>query len=163
MERVRLNDALIVLEPLIQNQRFERVVQILESVLPWIDGSEEWNVLVELLESIPYSIRVTTPDLLLPCARILAKSKNYDRLFEFCDEVLLQYGTAWVAPAQVERAGALWEIHRYHDARLMLESAIPHLQGEILGIAWGKLGLTLFALGESWSEAFRQAYDSTLR
>ena len=48
-------------------------------------------------------------------------------------------------------------MNRQVEARDILEEAIPHLTGELLGAAWARLGITRFQLGEPWLEEFQHA------
>ncbi len=157
MATIRLKDVNNACKLLIKDQQFGRALQVFESVVPLLDGSEDWSIVFELLESIPEYVRLESSEFSLFYAQALVRTKQYEKLFDFCDRVLREFGNARAASVQVELAGLLSLMNRHLESRKILESAIPHLQGELLGLAWGKLGLALFEFNEPWNEAFQKA------
>jgi tetratricopeptide (TPR) repeat protein len=93
-------------------------------------------------------------------ARALAMNTRNETLLEFSAEVLGRHGMAKAASIAVQRAGPLIELQSFEEARKTLEDAIPYLQGDLLGTAFSRLGLTLFHLGEPWQPAYERARTS---
>jgi tetratricopeptide (TPR) repeat protein len=157
MRGVKVSDMQTTLLLLIETQQYDRISNVINLSTPAFNDFEDWNTLLGLLYRIPEHIRIGSTPLALHFAQALSNTNQSDELLVFCDKTLEHHGIAQVAEIEVVRGMALHVLHKYQEALECIEPAIKYLNGEVLGIAYSKLGLTLFALEKPWQQAFQQA------
>jgi tetratricopeptide (TPR) repeat protein len=157
MRGTKVADIQTTCQLLIETQQYDRISSVIDLGIRNFNDSKDWNTLLELLRHIPLNIRIESVPLALNFAKALSKTKHSKEFFDFCDVILNRYGIARVAEFEVERSMELYDLHQYREAQSCLEIAIKYLEGEMLGIAYNKLGLVLYALEKPWQEAFQQA------
>jgi tetratricopeptide (TPR) repeat protein len=160
MGTVKFADALQSCELLLEQNAFEQVARVLNLALARSQDLDLWRKTQRLLERIGHRIRLESLELAFLYAKALMFNDQLQGLLEFKTQTIGHHGMADAARVQLECAKSLLAFRRYPEARDMLEEIIPYLQGEFLGIAWGKLGLALFYLGKPWQAAFDQAAQS---
>jgi tetratricopeptide (TPR) repeat protein len=157
---VKFSDAFISSELLLEQNEFEKIARVLSLALSRSQDQSTWQKAQALLERIPYRVRVESLELAFLYARALMFNDEIQTLLEFNQKALGYHGIANSSRVQLECAKSHLALQHYNEARELLESILPHLQSELLGIAWGKLGLALFHLNEPWQEAFQQAIQN---
>jgi tetratricopeptide (TPR) repeat protein len=154
---VKFSDALISSELLFEQNEFEKIPRVLNLALSRSQDQTTWQTTQALLERIPYRVRVESLELAFLYARALMFNDELQTLLAFNQQTLENHGIANSARIQLECAKSHLALRQYKEARDLLEGILPYLQGELLGIAWGKLGFALFCLEEPWQQAFQQA------
>ncbi len=144
-------------ELLLEQGDVDRAVMVLKRALSTIRAEVEWKQVFELAERIPEEKRIESVEAAFVYARVLNRNRRFAEVVEFSTRVVAQHGLEQVAPIQLECGGALNELRRYFDARRVLEDALTHLNGELLGVAFWWLGLAKFHLGDHWHESFKRA------
>jgi tetratricopeptide (TPR) repeat protein len=157
---VKFSDALISSELLLEQNEFEKIPRVLALALSRSQDQATWQTTQALLKRIPYHVRVESLEVAFLYARALMFNDELQTLLEFNQETLVYHGIAKSARIQLECAKSHLVLRECKEARNLLEDILPHLQGELLGIAWGKLGFALFHLGEPWQDAFQQAIQN---
>ena len=158
MPIVKFVDALKSGELLLEQRKFEQVARVLTLALARSQDQQAWQKTQQLLERIPPRARVETLEIAFLYAKALMFNDELQKLLEFNTQTLRHHEIADAARIQLECAKSLLALRHYLKAREMLETVLPHVQGEFLGIAWSKLGLVLFSLGLPWQEVFQNAY-----
>jgi tetratricopeptide (TPR) repeat protein len=154
---VKFAEARITCDLLLEQGHFERTLWVLGLALPNIQTESDWQQMLELVERVPELERISSVEAAVVYIRILKKNRRLQTVLAWGARVSVQHGLAQAALVQFECAGALLELQRYPEARQVLEDSMPHLQGEALGMAFSRLGLALFYLGETWQESFKHA------
>jgi tetratricopeptide (TPR) repeat protein len=154
---VKFSDAIISSELLLEQNEFEKIPRVLGLALSRSQDQTTWQTTQAFLERIPYRVRVESLEVAFLYARTLMFNDELQTLLEFNQQTLEHHGIAKSARIQLECAKSHLALRQYKEARDLLEGIVPHLQDELLGIAWGKLGFALFNLGKPWQEAFHQA------
>jgi tetratricopeptide (TPR) repeat protein len=133
------------------------VAQIIPTWILRIRSSEDWAVLLELLEELPKTQLVNSASLVLAYSEALAKNSLYDQLLEFTSRAFESLSSEQHAQLLLFRSAALFAQNALSEAVFALRTALPYLNGESYGRALGRLGLTLFQLGQPWEDSFLQA------
>jgi tetratricopeptide (TPR) repeat protein len=154
---VKFSDALISSELLFEQNEFEKIPRVLSLALSRSQDQTTWQRTQALLERIPYRVRVESLEVAFLYARALMFNDELQTLLEFNQQALEYHGIVKSARIQLECAKSHLALRQYKKARDLLKGILDYLQGEQLGIAWGKLGFALFHLGEPWEEAFDHA------
>jgi tetratricopeptide (TPR) repeat protein len=157
---VKFSDALISSELLLEQNEFEKIPRVLGLALARSQDQATWQTTQALLERIPYRVRVESLEIAFLYARALMFNDELQLLLDFNQQTLVHHGIEKSARVQLECAKSHLALRQYKEARDLLEGILPHSQGELLGIAWGKLGLALFNLDEPWQQAFQQAIQN---
>jgi tetratricopeptide (TPR) repeat protein len=139
---------------LIQQGQFERAVTVLDNVSSHIQGQHDWSLVLKLLEYIPDENRLSSTNIANIYAKALARNHCSSDLYAFAEQVSQRHGVAGSAIVQVECAAVLLEANQYSKAASTLRAQIPFLSGNVLGIAWSRLGLADFYLNGPWYEAY---------
>ncbi len=146
-------------ELLLEQGDFDQAIQVLGRMLFTIRMESEWKRALELIERIPKANRIESVEAAFTYGRVLNMNDRESDVLNLSAEVIELHGFARAAPVELERGGALISMRRHLEARRVLEDAIPHLSGELLGVAFSRLGLTLFNLDEPWSQAYQHAKE----
>ncbi len=154
---VKFSDALISSELLLEQNEFEKIPRVLGLALSRSQDQATWLTTQTLLERIPYRVRVESLEVAFLYARALMFNDELQTLLEFNQKALGYHGIAKSAQVQLECAKSHLALQQYKEARDLLETILPCVQGELLGIAWSKLGFALFYLGRPWRKAFDHA------
>ena len=157
MAKVKFSDLNLSCHMLLEQQQFDQLARVLEPLLPSIQNPAEWNELLSILQIVPQAVRLEFKPIAKLYAKVLAMNQSFSDLLEFSDLMLERHGLPTAAAVQLERAGALLGVHRYGEAHEVLVAVLPHLNGEALGVALTRLGLSAFYLGEPWEDTFKQA------
>jgi tetratricopeptide (TPR) repeat protein len=157
---VKFSDALISSELLFEQNEFEKIPRVLGLALSRSQDQAIWQTTQALLERIPYHVRVESLEIAFLYARALMFNDELQILLEFNQKTLEHHGIEKSARIQLECAKSHLALRQYKEARDLLEGILSYLQGEQLGVAWGKLGFALFHLGEPWQQAFQQAIQN---
>ena len=157
MRGVKVAEVCTSCELLIEQQQFNQAVSVLEAAHLNIDDRDDADKLFKIFERLPELYFQNTISIALLFAQVLSRTQRMNELLEFSFTILERYGLAHAASITVIRSVGLAEMNRQPEARKLLEQAIPHLSGEMLGAAWARLGLTRFQLGEPWLEGFQHA------
>ncbi len=157
---VKFSDALISSELLLEQNEFEKISRVLNLALSRSQDQTTWQKVQALLERIPYRVRVESLELAFLYARALMFNDELQTLLEFNQKALEYHGIAKSARIQLECAKSHLALRQYKKARDLLEGILPHVQGELLGVIWGKLGFALFRLEEPWQKAFQHAIQN---
>jgi tetratricopeptide (TPR) repeat protein len=157
---VKFSDAFISSELLLEQNEFEKVARVLSLALSRSQDQATWQKAQALLERIPYYVRVESLEVAFLYARALMFNDELQILLEFNHQTLEHHGIAKSIRIQLECAKSHLALKQYKEAHELLETILPHVQGELLGIVCGKLGLALFRLNEPWQEAFQQAIQN---
>ncbi len=144
---------------LLKQQAFDRVCEILELTSPTLEDQNDWQTFLDLLRCIPktYLLDSLTAGFLF--SKALIYNHCFTELFEFTDDVVVTHGKVHAAPILVLRALGLHEMQSFAESRMILEDVISYLKGEMLGVAWTRLGTTCFQLNEPWQDAFHKARE----
>jgi tetratricopeptide (TPR) repeat protein len=127
-----------------------------------IRQQRRWYDVLELLDRLPDQVFLKWAALALIKARALVGLGDEWRVVAFLDMAVPHFDDAEAAPLRVERSWALLCLKRFDDAKLELKTALPHLSGDALGLAWRRLAWTQQMLGEDgWIDAFEKALRST--
>ena len=156
---VQKAEAFKVGELLLEQNKFEQAARVFSLALARSQDQAIWRNVQQLLSRIPHQVRVATPEVAFLYAKALMFNDDLQLLLKFNKQTLRHLGMADAARVQLECAKGLLSFGRSREAREMLEKVLPHLTGEFRGIAWGKLGMALFWLGEPWHAAFQEAYQ----
>ena len=156
---MKFSEACITCDLLLEQGQFDRVFWLLGLVLPSVQSDAEWQQLLERIERVPEAHWLEGLEAAFVCVRVLKRNRRLDEALAFGARVLARFGAVRAASVQLECAGALIELQRYTQAQQVLEAAMPHLQGEDLGMACSRLGLTQFHLGLPWQESFARARE----
>jgi tetratricopeptide (TPR) repeat protein len=154
---VKFSDALVSSELLLEQNEFEKIPRVLGLALSRSQDQATWQTTQALLERIPYRVRVESLEIAFLYARSLMFNDELQLLLDFNQQTLVHHGIEKSARVQLECAKSHLALGHYKEARDLLEDILQHLQGELLGIAWGKLGFALFYLSKPWQEAFDRA------
>jgi tetratricopeptide (TPR) repeat protein len=154
---LKFAEARITCDLLLEQGHFERALWVLGLALPNVRTEGELQQMLALVERVPESERISSVEAAVVYIRILKKNHRLQSVLDWGARVSARYGFAQAALLQFECAGALLELQRHAEARQVLEGSMPHLQGEALGMAFSRLGLALFHLGEAWQESFKHA------
>jgi tetratricopeptide (TPR) repeat protein len=157
MTKIRMDDIKLLCDELLNQKHFEQVAQLLEQVLPSIQSHSDCSMLLEVLQNIPEPVRIESSGVASIYVKALALNQLPTELLAFSDLVITIHGNSTASGVRLERAGALLSLSRYLEAKETLEQILPLLERERLGIAWMRLGLCFFYLGEAWMIAFQQA------
>ena len=156
---MKFSEACITCDLLLEQGQFDRVFWLLGLVLPSVQTDAQWQGLLERLERVPEAQRLEGLEAALVCVRVLKRNRRLDEVLAFGAQVLARFGAVRAASVQLECAGALIELQRHAQAQQVLESVMPHLQTEDLGMACSRLGLTQFHLGLPWQASFVRARE----
>lgn len=162
MGRIKLAEARLSFELLLEQEQYAQAVRVLESALPEFGDPKGLVLMLELLRRLPQDYLCKSIEAATLYAKTLRISGALEQLLEWNTQVIACQGVVDSAPVQVEAAAALNGLRRYAEARVLLEHSIPHLSGEPLGITWARLGYALFNLHEPielWREAYTSAHS----
>jgi tetratricopeptide (TPR) repeat protein len=143
---------------LISEGRLEDVAKIVITQTLQIRSTEDWAILLDLLEHIPDEQRLNSVQLALAYSEALAKNGKYDKVLEFAARAVQVFPKEQGAFLLVRSAGFLGnnDVASTFDA---LTTALPMLAGEARGRALARMGLAAFKMGQPWEEYFLQAKD----
>ena len=159
MQQEKILDWESSVKNLIAERCFESAAQVVSARIFQIRSSEDWLKLLTLLELIPPEYRLTSASIAFLYAEALAKNSRYDQLLEFSTQALEVFDGEQKAQILLVRSAGLHAKNNLSETVLALENALPYLIGEARGRALGRMGLTLFQLGNAWEEAFLQAQE----
>jgi tetratricopeptide (TPR) repeat protein len=154
---VKFNEALVSCKLLLEQQDFDRAILLLDRALPIISTDKEWNEALKLVENIPETHRIASIQAAVVYARVLYENHRLTDVIEFCTEITMRHEKLQVVLVQLECTRALIDSNKLGEAKKVIESIIPYLSGEHLGIAYRRLGLVLFKKGQFWYGAFENA------
>jgi tetratricopeptide (TPR) repeat protein len=154
MKRAKPSDVHQLCGLLLKQQKYEKVIQLLETYLSEYEDTEGWARTSEFIEQMPDNFRYHVFPVALIYAKALRIQKRVDELLEWSNRVAAHFGVVESATIQSEIAGGLNWAQRYSEARVLLEQSLPHLKGESLGVTWSRLGFALFYLKQPWREAY---------
>jgi tetratricopeptide (TPR) repeat protein len=141
----------------IHEGRFEDAVHLVQNYFSGIQAFEEWITLLNLMEQIPYQVRLNSALIAVNYAEILVRNQKYDLAFDFTSELLSRFEGENKAKILFIRSASLYSKNNFQGSLEALNESLPFLAGESRGRAFGRLGLTLFQLGEPWEFAFAEA------
>jgi tetratricopeptide (TPR) repeat protein len=141
---------------LIEQRHYERAAQILEVEITKFEASD-WLTLLEIFTQIPKADQTASAKVAYIYARTLMMNDRHVELEEVLKSVTRIHNVLEVTPIRIEYAASLIDTQRYAEARALLQDAIRYASGKTLGLAWSRLGMTLFFLNEPWRDAYRQA------
>jgi tetratricopeptide (TPR) repeat protein len=130
--------------------------------ISYADWCEIWNDIGDISEQIKENI-----DFLPIWLRVLRGARQQQTMLELTKNYENQVLGPSLPVFQIERAWALLTTNpsqmlpsfhsKFGEAASLLETAIPHLQGEQLGWAYRCLGSAYYETGEDWEYCFNQA------
>ena len=151
--RVPLNDALVSARALLDAERQDRALEILNLVVGQIQSRTDWLKLrVALEQGFEHSQTWT----LLYC-QALTGTRDSTAQIELTNRYLSQQINHFTSPILLERAWALLQLEQYQQAFDLILNIVPFLTHVALGVAHRRSGLAKFALGLDWQTDFLQA------
>ena len=139
---------------LIDHQRFDQALDVLERARNRLHTTEDWMHLRHPLEYAPASLRTHHPGWAGLYAHCLTGVRDFRTLLEFTDQHPAVFQGSNGAPVRLARAWALLMRNQALEARSELLLAIPHLTGTALGQAQRRLGYALQQIGQPSETAF---------
>jgi tetratricopeptide (TPR) repeat protein len=136
---------------------FEDAAQSLSTYVSRIRLWEEWKIVFDLLEAIPENTRSSSPRIAILYAKALTQNQKIDLMLDFTSRLNGRFDQKNNAEVLLIRSGGFFVKNDFSTTLHILEDALPFLSGESRGRALGRLGLTLFQLGEPWEFAFAEA------
>jgi tetratricopeptide (TPR) repeat protein len=143
-------------------RHFDDLVQTLTTWMLRIRVSEDWGILLELLDRIPEKEIRNLPKLALIYVEALSWNHQHDRLLAFTDQSFAMYTGEQVAQILFFRSSSLLTRNDLLNTLESLESALSELTGELRGRALARRGLVLFRLGKSWENCFLEAKEFSI-
>ena len=157
MKQSGVADVCMSCKLLLEQQQFSQIVSLIKITHLEINNQDDAILLLEVLRQLPGKYLLETIDISLLYSQALSQAQQIDELLEFTAVTLKCFSIVHTAPIAVVRSLGLIDVNRQFEARVLLEEAIPHLHGEMLGLAWTRLGLAQFQTNEPWLDAFQQA------
>ncbi len=155
---MKFDDALNSCESLLREKQFDQIARLLESVFERISTTDEAKKLLDMLERIPTEKRIILSSVREIYAKTLVLNAHHNVLNDFISQVIERCGVSNAHLIQIQYAISLQQQGFYAQAKKILEITILHLTDHnSLGLAWGRLGWSLFELGEPWIQAFKIA------
>jgi tetratricopeptide (TPR) repeat protein len=142
---------------LILSRCFNDLEQTLTTWMPQIRVSEDWGVLLELLDLVPENEIENLPKLTLAYVEVLSWNHQHDRLLAFTGQILKQYKGEQLAQLQFFRSSSFLTQNDLANTLSSLNAALLDLTGELLGRAMARMGLVLFQVGKPWEYYFLEA------
>lgn len=155
MPKLRFSDIANLCEQLLDQGRDGQVIELLERANLGYEDREEWAITRQLLNRISPEFRSAKAAYLY--AKALRILRDYDALTDWRNYIDSTQNVISSALVQLEVSAGLNRRQQYSEAKALLESILPYLSGEALGIAWARLGFALFNLNQPWEIAFQKA------
>lgn len=105
MISVKLAEARVSFELLLEQGDIERAVMVLERALPAIRTEDEARLALELVERIPEAQRIESIDAACAYAYLLNRNRRFADTLEFAARVLEKHGATQAASVQIESGG----------------------------------------------------------
>jgi tetratricopeptide (TPR) repeat protein len=157
MKQRKFSPILLSVKMLVTEMRFLDAANLIHRRISRIQDWDEWSKLLEIFNKIPEENKLASSTMAVVYAEILARNSKHDRLFNFTSKALTIFDAEPRGEILFSRFSGFFECNNFKDALLVIEEAIPLLSEESRGRALGRLGLTLFQLGEPWEFAFTEA------
>jgi tetratricopeptide (TPR) repeat protein len=142
---------------LISEERFDVAARIVSDWILQIRSSEEWTILLDLLEHVPDEQKRNFPPLALAYSEALVRNNKNEQAIQFIQSVIDRFAKNIEAELLLVSSAALHATGAWLDTRNTLEKTLPYLTDGARGRALARMGLTLFQLGEPWETYFLEA------
>jgi tetratricopeptide (TPR) repeat protein len=155
MPHISTKDAANSIQRLLEINRFEQALVIVERMAQNVRKVQHWEELRSLIEKQFASEQYIHHQTLAPLyARSLLGSYELEHLKAFLDQALPIHQDLALAKLRVEQSMLDYVELRHQQAVDALEQALPYLQGIDRGIGLARLGMNRFKLGLNWQEPF---------
>jgi tetratricopeptide (TPR) repeat protein len=144
---------------LISEGRLKDAAKIVSTWISQIRSSEEWTILLDLLERVPDEQKLNVSSLALAYSEALVRNNRNEEAIEFTRNARNRFAENFEAELLLVRSAALHATGALLDACHTIENALPYLTSQSRGRALARLGLTYFQLEESWEIYFLEAKE----
>jgi tetratricopeptide (TPR) repeat protein len=144
---------------LISEGRFDDVIKMVSTWTLRIRFSEDWTVLLHLLERIPETQLLNSASLVLAYSEALAWAGTTEQMLVFTSQAIKKSTGKQQAELMLVHSGGLLRKKDFSGALRILKVASPLLTGESRGRVLAKIGLTLFQMGKPWESYFLEAKE----
>jgi tetratricopeptide (TPR) repeat protein len=144
---------------LISEKRFDDIAKTISVWILQIRSSEEWTILLDLLERVPEEQKLNFSPLALAYSEALVRNNRNDKAIEFIRNAMGRFAKNLEAELLLIHSAALHATGALLDTRRTLENALPYLTSRSRGRALARMGLTLFQLSEPWENCFLESKD----
>jgi tetratricopeptide (TPR) repeat protein len=156
MAKTKLATALPLCHTLVREGRFGDATTILDSIFPAI-SEDQWKVILGICEDILPEFRLNNIKTAFIYAKALSKNDYIDECIDFSRKVVDIHGVSQAAAVVLEECACLLEKRHYEEACIKLKDCTKYLEDQLLGLAWSRLGLSLFYLKKAWQYAYSNA------
>ncbi len=147
----------LVARHLISEHRYEDAARRILDFILRIQSQDQWKPLLDCLQLIPKDVPFSNAQVATAYSNVLMGNRMASELLEFTDQVADLFDVESNARILVDRAFVLYLQDKDDEAQQAIFTALPHLKGYLLGVAFRRLGLTQFRLGQDWQISFEQA------
>jgi hypothetical protein len=143
---------------LIQNNGVSEsvVINAIAKTVPKLQTRKQYEMTLQGLQSLPKALFLSRFELAKSYADVLCTLDALEDLELFLYSIATCFQAEQVAQIQLEYATALQIRNQHQLASEILKEIVQILKGRNLGIAWVRLGYSLFELQLPWESAFEE-------
>jgi tetratricopeptide (TPR) repeat protein len=141
-------------QKLLERKIYSQLLEDLNTLCKTAQDQPTYQTILHLFRQIPNSELMRSFLGLKAYAHILASANQVESLEKLLVQVQHSLEKHRYAEIQLEYAMALQIPNRHEEAAQLFLALIPELQNATLGMAWVRLGWSLFELQQDWESAF---------